>query len=296
MHTESVTIGFIGQGFIGKNYADDFERRGFSVVRYALEEPYRMNREKIQDCDIVFIAVPTPTTPAGFDDSIVRGAVALVGAGKIAVVKSTVLPGSAESFQAEYPDCVVLYSPEFLSESTAAHDAAHPFSNIVGVSVDDEAHRAAAVAVHKILPTAPFSLTCSSTEAELIKYAHNVSGYTQVVTFNVVYELARELGVPWDAIGKAIIADPLVSNRYANPIHKSGRGAGGHCFIKDLAAFTRLYESRVPDAPGLAFLRAAEQKNIALLSESGKDTDLLRGVYGEREGVAASRGAATIAM
>ena len=38
----------------------------------------------------------------------------------------------------------VLFSPEFLSEATAARDAAHPFSNIIGLSVDDERHRAAA--------------------------------------------------------------------------------------------------------------------------------------------------------
>ena len=35
-----MTIGFIGQGFIGKSYADDMERRGFRTVRYALEVPY----------------------------------------------------------------------------------------------------------------------------------------------------------------------------------------------------------------------------------------------------------------
>ena len=40
-------IGFIGQGWIGKNYADDFERRGLEVVRYALEEPYVKNKDKI---------------------------------------------------------------------------------------------------------------------------------------------------------------------------------------------------------------------------------------------------------
>ncbi len=28
-------IGFIGQGWIGKNYADDFEHRGYRVVRYS---------------------------------------------------------------------------------------------------------------------------------------------------------------------------------------------------------------------------------------------------------------------
>ena len=42
-------IGFIGQGFIGKSYADDLERRGHAVVRYALEEPYRKNKDKIQE-------------------------------------------------------------------------------------------------------------------------------------------------------------------------------------------------------------------------------------------------------
>ena len=33
-------IGFIGQGWIGKNYADDFEKRGFDVVRYSKEKKY----------------------------------------------------------------------------------------------------------------------------------------------------------------------------------------------------------------------------------------------------------------
>ncbi len=61
-----MTIGFIGQGFIGKSYADDLERRGKKVVRYSLEEPYIKNKDRIRDCDIVFIAVPTPTTPEGF--------------------------------------------------------------------------------------------------------------------------------------------------------------------------------------------------------------------------------------
>ena len=64
-------IGFIGQGFIGKNYADDFEQRNYKVVRYALEGTYAGNKDRIKECDIVFIAVPTPTTPEGFDLSIV---------------------------------------------------------------------------------------------------------------------------------------------------------------------------------------------------------------------------------
>ena len=37
-------IGFIGQGWIGKNYADDFERRGFKTVRYSLDKNYLPNK------------------------------------------------------------------------------------------------------------------------------------------------------------------------------------------------------------------------------------------------------------
>src|SRR5580692_663281 len=82
-------IGFIGQGWIGKAYADNFEERGYEVVRYALEKPYIKNKDKIAECDIVFIAVWTPTTPKGFDSSVVENVLPLVGEGKIAVLKST---------------------------------------------------------------------------------------------------------------------------------------------------------------------------------------------------------------
>ncbi|MGB2580548.1 MAG: hypothetical protein WBC83_02540 [Minisyncoccia bacterium] len=274
-------IGFIGQGFIGKNYADDFEARGYSVVRYSLEEPHINNKEKITECDVVFIAVNANTTPSGFDDSNVRSGLSIVGDGKIAVIKSTLLPGTTKILQKDFPLITVLFSPEFLSEATAAHDAANPFSNIVGVPVDDEMHRDAASKVHEILPRAHFVLTCDSDEAEIIKYTHNVSGYTQIITFNLAYDLAHSLGHNWDNIGKALIADPLISNRYSNPVHKTGRGAGGHCFIKDFAAFANIYEKLVGDIEGVKALRAFEEKNIKLLKDSKKDTDLLEGVYGK---------------
>src|SRR3989344_5672703 len=116
-----VKIGFIGHGVVGKNCADDFEARGHVVIRYAKEKPYHKNKNAIKDCDIVFIAVPTPTTPDGFDDSIVREALSLVGKGKIAVIKSTIVPGTTRSIQKENPDVFVMHSPEFLTESTAAY-------------------------------------------------------------------------------------------------------------------------------------------------------------------------------
>jgi nucleotide sugar dehydrogenase len=278
---EKPRVGFVGQGYVGKNYADDFEARGFTTVRYALEEPYRRNKEKIAECDIVFIGVPTPTTPTGFDDSIVREAIGLVGKGKIAVLKSTVLPGKTTELQAAYSDRIVLYSPEFLSEATAAYDVSHPFSSIVGTAVDGEEHRKAAELVLGILPDAPFKRVCSSTEAELVKYAHNGSGYVQIVFFNLMLDLAKSFGAHWPTIEAAIAADPFICNRYGKPVHKSGRGAGGHCFIKDFAALRLLYERTVGDPAGVAALAAVEEKNVALLRLSNKDLDLVRGVYGD---------------
>jgi UDPglucose 6-dehydrogenase len=276
-----MNIGFIGQGYIGKNYADDFEKRGFSVVRYALEEPYRNNKEKIKNCDIVFIAVPTPTTPHGFDVSLVESVIPLIGEGKIVVIKSTVLPGTTKRLQRENPKIILLVSPEFLSEATAAQDAAHPAENIVGLSADDAVHQEAANTVHGILPKAPFTLTCTSNEAELYKYAHNLNGYFQIILANLLYDTAQKLGAKWEPIQAATEADPFISGRYAKPVHKTGRGAGGHCFIKDFAAFRTLYAGLLEDEKGAAVLKALEEKNIELLKESNKDIDLLRGVYGE---------------
>ena len=274
-------IGFIGQGFIGKNYADDAESRGYSTVRYALEEPYRANKDAIKDCDIVFIAVPTPSTPNGFDASIIEKALSLIGEGKIVVIKSTVVPGTTKRLQKMFPKIIILMSPEFLSEATAASDSANPFSNIVGVSEDTEKQREAAARVHAVLPKAKFSSTCASDEAELIKYTHNLSGYMQIMLFNMMYDAAQSLGCDWQKVQDAAEHDPLICNRYARPIHKTGRGAGGHCFIKDMAAFREFMQTARPDdTKSIALLLAAEQKNIELLKSTKKDLDLLKGVYG----------------
>src|SRR5437868_5759053 len=122
----NLKIGFIGQGFVGKNMATDFAERGFEVVRYSLEPEYVGNRDLIKECDTVFMAVPTPTTPTGFDDSILRDEVKLVGKDKIVVIKSTILPGTTESLQKENPDIFILHSPEFLREVTAKEDTKNP--------------------------------------------------------------------------------------------------------------------------------------------------------------------------
>ncbi|HYC34722.1 MAG TPA: hypothetical protein VEC13_03235 [Candidatus Paceibacterota bacterium] len=274
-------IGFIGQGFIGKNYADDFENRGYEVVRYAKEEPYTQNEGKIKDCDIVFIAVPTPSLPTGFDYSIVRSVLALIGEGKTAVIKSTILPGLTSKLQAEFPHIFIFHSPEFLREATAAFDAAHPDRNIIGMPLETEEMKAKAKMVLDVLPKAPYELLCPSIDAEMVKYAGNCFLFTKVVFMNILYDTVAKLGGSWDRVKDAVGHDPRIGLSHMSPVDQNGRGAGGHCFIKDFKAFKDFYKATVGEELSMEVLDALEQKNIRLLRESNKDLDLLKGVYGE---------------
>lgn len=277
-------IGFIGQGWIGKNYADHFEDREFEVIRYAKEEPHNANKDRIAECDTVFIAVPTPTTREGFSAKIVEDVLALIGKGKTAVIKSTILPGTTRRLQEKYPDITVLFSPEFLREATVRHDVDHPDRNIIGITREE--HRWAAEEVMKILPRAPYERVCSAEEAELTKYAGNTFLYLKVVYMNMLYDLAQTFGGDWKTIAKNISADARIGASHMHPVHASGhtkdsgRGAGGHCFIKDFSAFADFYRKNVPDAVGHELLTAIERKNISLLRGSNKDLELLEEVYG----------------
>jgi nucleotide sugar dehydrogenase len=274
-------IGFIGQGWIGKNYADDFEKRGFEVVRYSLEEEYIKNKDLVKECDIVFIAVPTPTTPTGFDASLVKEAIKLVGLGKIVLIKSTLLPGTTEDIQAENPGVIILHSPEFLTRSTAQIDVSHPPRNIIGIAKDNDEYRKAANLILEIVPKAPFNIVCPSKDAELIKYMRNCQGYFRVIFANLAFDLSNTLGANWQNIEDAMAADPFNGGYYYKPNHDSGRGAGGPCYIKDFSAFSKLYQEKVGDVLGDKILESLQAKNIDLLVKSGKDMDLLTGVYGE---------------
>lgn len=283
-------IGFIGQGWIGKNYADDFEKRGHDVVRYALEEPYVTNKELIKDCRIVFVAVPTPTTEDGFDDSFVRDALTVVSEGTIVVIKSTITVGTTKKLQAENEHITVFHSPEFLREKSAAYDAAHPDRNLIGIPEDTVAMRKAAQRVLTVLPDAPYQHIMDANDAELVKYAGNCYLYTKVLFMNMLYDLVDKTGGDWERVRDALIHDPRIGISHTQPVHTSGhingenageRGAGGHCFIKDFETFRSMYAEHVGDQFGDDLLRAESEYNRRLLVQSGKDLDLAKDVYGD---------------
>jgi len=283
------TIGFIGQGWIGKHYADDFENRLYSVVRYALEEPYAQNKAQISDCFVVFIAVPTPTTVDGFQIAAVESALSVVAAGSTVVIKSTLIPGMTQQLQAAFPDLYILHSPEFLVEKTAAHDAAFPKRNIVGIPIDTPEYLKRAQQVLDLLPNAPFETIMGAKEAELTKYAGNTFLYTKVVFMNILHDLVTASGADFETVRAALVADPRIGASHTQPVHQSGhdqanpapvRGAGGHCFIKDFEAMRRLYAQLLGTDQAHTVLSALTNYNNQLLVKSNKDIDLLTEVHG----------------
>lgn len=282
---EKIKIGFMGNGYVGKHIADDMENRGYDVERYALEAPFNKNKKAVIACDIIFVAVPTPTTPEGFDLGIIEDVLTELSKTKkkkIVVIKSTILPGTTKILQKKFRSLTLLFCPEFLGESTAAHDATYPIMNIVGMPVQTAVHRRAAEKVMSVLPYAPFSQICGSTEAEIKKYAHNTSGYIQVVIFNLFYDLAQKLDADWEPIQRALVANPFIASRYSYPVHKGGRGAGGHCFIKDFAAIRQLFGTLFPNDPyALRMLESIEEKNLQLLANTKKDALIVESVYGK---------------
>ncbi|HEV7449308.1 MAG TPA: hypothetical protein VGP13_02085 [Candidatus Paceibacterota bacterium] len=296
-------IGFIGQGFIGKSYADDFEKRGYSIVRYALEEPYRANKEKLQECDVVFIAVNAGTRPSGslrddghpavaYDDSNVRSTPALARPGAIVVIKSTLPPGLTASIQEQYPDRIILHSPEFLLETTAAKDASSPERNIIGIPKDTPEHQSAAQQVMDILPKAPYERIVAARDAEFIKYGGNAYLNVKIVFSNVLFQLVEKYGGDWEVIREVIGKDPRIGSSHMDLSLKDDppdvyrrRGAGRSCFIKDWAMLSELYAEAFPtDHSAIAALRGLEYKNAKLLREFDRYVDLLEGVYGKDAG------------
>ena len=273
-------LGFIGQGYVGKNYADNFEERGYEIVRYDIDK-YKKNKEKIKDCEIVFIAVPTPSITknkecyVNIDNSAIIDALKNTRKGQIIVIKSTVMLGTTQMLQKMFDDRYIIHSPEFLTEATAKYDVANPSLNIVGYT---KKSKCVAGDVMRILPCAHCEEIVDCRHSEFIKYMVNCWFYMKVLTVNMFYDVATTQKLDYDVLKRILGADRRIGKTHLDAIHKGGRGAGGHCFIKDFAAFVKLYDT-THNIEGMNFLFTAEEYNKQLLKNSKKDLKLLSGVY-----------------
>ena len=234
-------IGVIGQGWVGKPYADWFEAKGHRVTRYAIDPPYnhpwRMDEIRHQ-CRIVFIAVPTPTVDGVCILDNVISALHLIET--IAVVKSTMPPGSTRKLQGMFPEIIVMYAPEFLREAQAMHDVESPERTIIGIT--SPKYRNIANYIFSVMPPAKYRNVCHAETAELTKYAGNVFLTMKVLFANMLYDLSKAEGISYETLRQNLMMDTRIGESHLQVIHSGGRGAGGHCFPKDFDAFIHYYE------------------------------------------------------
>lgn len=216
----------------------------------------------LQETDVIFIAVGTPSKPDGsIDLSQVSMASEAIGnqlaASKrrsLVVVKSTVTPGTTVSIvkpaleRASGRKCGggfgLCSNPEFLREGAAIEDTLHPDRIVVGPT-----ERASGIAVTSLFRKfygnrLPPMVMTTPENAELIKYASNTFLATKISFINFVARICETLpGTDVNQVAYAMGLDPRIGNKYL----QAGPGFGGSCFPKDSQALSAFAAQRGVD-------------------------------------------------
>lgn len=234
------SVGIKGTGFVGGALQRYFQSVGVEPLTYD-KGKNEGSIEGVNQAEVIFIAVPTPYSEAtgGFDLSIVREAIATISGNKIVVIKSTVLPGTTELFQKEFPQHKILFNPEFLTQSTADQDMKFPDRQIVGYTKESFT---VSGDVMRMLPLAPFERVMPATEAEVVKYFGNTWFSVKVTFANQMFELCQKLGAEYDHVRDAVAADKRIGPSHLEVMHKGYRGYAGACLPKDTRALIQLGE------------------------------------------------------
>lgn len=249
--------------------------RGRDMFLYDID-PAKGYFDDVNRAEVVFVSVPTPRSPDGSANlSAVESAFQMLKGPKIAVIKSTVPPGTSENFQTRHPHLKVLFNPENLTERFAWEDFLRPDTQIVGFTAQSQD---AAHVVLSLLPKAPFMspwgvnthtrVAITATEAEMIKYARNVHFYRKVNFANALARLAGKMGVDYENIRRGMAADHRIGDSHIDVSYGGYRGVGGYCFPKDMDAFiAHLERTGLQECAGL--LKQDRAFNEMVLAEQG---------------------------
>ncbi len=155
----------------------------------------------------------------------------------VVVIKSTVVPGTAEKIIAIIEnasgkrfgkDFGMASNPEFLREGAALEDFMKPDRIIIG-STDAKSRALVSRLYQKI--KAPV-LEASFREAEMIKYAANAFLATKLSFINEIGNICKLHGIDTNVVAKGIGMDKRINPYFL----RSGIGFGGSCFPKDVSA------------------------------------------------------------
>jgi UDPglucose 6-dehydrogenase len=254
-----VKIGIIGSGFVGENVGRGLMKLGYDIIFYDLVDKDLSNftddiNYAIENSDVSFICVPTPTIHDGtIDLSYVKEATKSIGnvlANKdgyhLVVVKSTVVPTTTEKvvipILEKYSgkkagDFWVCMNPEFLTEISESWSKDKGYKkdffteDRIVIGEYDKKSGDALEELYKPL-NKPIFRTALRT-AEMIKYASNCMLATKISYWNEIFLICKELDIDSQVIADIVALDPRIG-KYGT-VH--GRAFGGKCLPKDLNAF-----------------------------------------------------------
>ncbi|WP_327053631.1 UDP-glucose 6-dehydrogenase AglM [Halomicrococcus gelatinilyticus] len=205
----------------------------------------------IRDTDVTFLALPTPSTDDGsIDLSVLKAGARSVGEAlaekdnyHLVVVKSTVIPGTAEdvlvpllgdaSNSIERRDFSIASNPEFLREGSAVTDFLDPDKIVFGTDGDERALDRLHDVYHPIIEETDAAVVeTGRREAEMIKYANNAFLAAKISLINDIGNICKEFGVDAYDVADAMGLDDRIGERFL----RSGVGWGGSCLPKDVAA------------------------------------------------------------
>jgi len=232
-------IGIIGNGFVGESQAFAFSPT--NEIRIYDVDPLRSthSKEDTHMSDFIFVCVPTPMDIGGKQDlSYIERVFEDAKEGPIYIIKSTVLPGTTEMLQRQYPHLNIIFSPEVLTERTAKLDMLTQARVIFGG--DKVLTEKVEGMFSKRFMNRHFIHTDSKT-AEFIKYMNNTFFATKVSLMNEYYRLAQLVGVNWDDALYGFASDGRVGDSHLHVPGPDGKvGFGGTCFPKDINALMNM--------------------------------------------------------
>ncbi len=227
----------------------------FEIVQEARGRNLQFSTEverAIEESDIVFISVNTPTKTFGigagraanleFVEKCARQIAKVSKGHKIVVEKSTLPVRTAEAVQRILASSStnatfdVLSNPEFLAEGTAVADLINPDRVLIGGESKAAVDVLAAI-YSRWIPRERI-LTTNLWSSELSKLTANAFLAQRVSSINSISALCEATGANVDEVARAIGTDSRIGPKFL----KASVGFGGSCFQKDILNLVYLCE------------------------------------------------------